>query len=380
MSWNQTRISERLDIKYPIIQGPFGGNISTLDLLVAVSNAGGMGSFGAHMLAPDEIVERVTDAKQRTDKAFNFNLWVSNDGGAVDGRPGDRLSVQDLGRNNADGADVLTNLDPKIFDRGMSLFKPFYDELGIAYPNYPERVIPRFDEQMEAILEVRPPVFSFVFGIPEQKFLKACQQRDITTLGAATTFDEARALAEARVDIVLATGFEAGGHRVSFLKPAQQSLMGTHALVRQINHHLDIPLIAAGGIADARGIAAAQIAGADAVQIGTAFLACRESGASEVHKQALFSERANNTVLSRNYTGRLARFIPDAFIDAIDRSQGLPLSYPLHSFFVAPIKAAAAAAGNAEFSSLYAGQGAPLLQHRDACSLMAALVEELNSN
>lgn len=380
MSWNQTRISERLDIKYPIIQGPFGGNISTLDLLVAVSNAGGMGSFGAHMLAPDEIVERVTDAKQRTDKAFNFNLWVSNDGDTVDGRPGDRLSVQDLGRNNADGADVLTNLDPKIFDRGMSLFKPFYDELGIAYPNYPERIIPRFDEQMEAILEVRPPVFSFVFGIPEQKFLKACQQRDITTLGAATTFDEARALAEAGVDIVLATGFEAGGHRVSFLKPAQQSLMGTHALVRQINHHLDIPLIAAGGIADARGIAAAQIAGADAVQIGTAFLACRESGASEVHKQALFSERANNTVLSRNYTGRLARFIPDAFIDAIDRSQGLPLPYPLHSFFVAPIKAAAAAAGNAEFSSLYAGQGATLLQHRDACSLMAALVEELNSN
>ncbi|MGH1371726.1 MAG: NAD(P)H-dependent flavin oxidoreductase [Cellvibrionaceae bacterium] len=369
MGWNKTPVSERLDIEYPIIQGPFGGNISTLDLLSVVSNAGGMGSFGAHMLAPDEIISRVANAKLRTDKAFNFNLWVSNDGDTVDGRPSDRVSVQD----------VLTNLDPKVFDRGLSLFKPFYDELGIAYPSYPERITPRFDEQMEAILEARPPVFSFVFGIPEKKILDACQQRDITTLGAATTFDEARALAEEGVDIVLATGFEAGGHRVSFLKPAQQSLMSTHALVRQINYRLDIPLIAAGGIADARGIAAAQIAGADAVQIGTAFLACRESGASEVHKQALFSERAHETVLSCNYTGRLARFIPDEFIDAIDRSQDLPLPYPLHSFFVAPIKAAAAVEGNAEFSSLYAGQGAPLLQHRDAGSLMAALVEQLNS-
>lgn len=366
MRWNQTRISERLDIDYPIIQGPFGGNISTLDLLAAVSNAGGMGSFGAHMLAPDEIVERVADAKQRTDRAFNINLWVSDE----------TMSVQDICSHNLSGAD----LDPATFDRGLSLFKPFYDELGIAYPIYPEHIVPRFDEQMDAILEARPPVFSFVFGIPESKILKACKLRDITTLGAATTFDEARALVEAGVDIVLATGFEAGGHRVSFLEPAEQSLVGTHALVRQIHHRLDIPLVAAGGIADARGIAAAQTAGADAVQIGTAFLACRESGASEVHKQALFSERAHNTVLSRNYTGRLARFIPDAFIEAIDRSQDLPLPYPLHSFFVAPIKAAAAAAGNAEFSSLYAGQGAPLLQHRDAGSLMAALIEELNSN
>lgn len=373
MRWNQTRISERLDIEYPIIQGPFGGNISTLDLLTAVSSAGGMGSFGAHMLAADEIIERVADAKRRTDKAFNFNLWVSNEGGSGDG-----VSVQDARSHNADGVDYLTNFDPEIFDRGLSLFKPFYDELGIAYPNYPERIIPHFDEQVEAILEACPPVFSFVFGIPESKILKACQQRGIATLGAATTFDEARALAEAGVDIVLATGFEAGGHRVSFLKPAEQSLVSTHALVRQINHRLDIPLIAAGGIADARGIAAAQIAGADAVQIGTAFLACRESGASELHKQVLFSERAHNTVLSRNYTGRLARFIPDAFIDVIDHSKNLPLPYPLHSFFVAPIKATAAAAGNAEFSSLYAGQGAPLLQHRDAASLMAALVEELN--
>ncbi len=354
MRWNQTRVSERLDIKYPLIQGPFGGNLSTLELLATVSNHGGMGSYGAHMLAPHDIVDLVAAARQRTDKAFNINLWVSD--------------------HDPHGLD----LDPASFDRYLTLFKPFYDQLGIDYPAYPQQISQRFEQQVEAVIEAAPPVFSFVFGIPDKKILQACKQRGIATIGGATTFAEARVIAEAGVDIVLATGFEAGGHRVSFLKPAEQSLVGTHTLVRHIKHRLDIPLIAAGGIADARGIAAAQIAGADAVQMGTAFLACRESGTSDLHKNLLFTDKAHHTVLSRNYTGRLARFIPDEFIEAIDKTQGLPLPFPLHSFFVAPIKAAASAAGNAELSSHYAGQGAPLLKHRDAGTLMKALIAELD--
>ncbi|BFM14776.1 nitronate monooxygenase [Maricurvus nonylphenolicus] len=354
MSWNQTRVSERLNIQYPIIQGPFGGGLSTLELLTIVSNSGGMGSYGAHILAPDDIIALVAAARQRTDKAFNINLWVSD--------------------HDAHGLD----LDPASFERYLKLFKPFYDQLGVEYPDYPQNISQRFEEQVEAVIEAAPPVLSFVFGIPDKKVLQACKQRDIITMGAATTFDEARAITEAGIDIVLATGFEAGGHRVAFLKPAEQSLVGTYTLVRQIDHSLDVPLIAAGGIADARGIAAIQTAGAHAVQMGTAFLACRESGTSDEHKQVLFSDKAHNTVLSRNYTGRLARFIPDEFIEAIDKTEGLPLPFPLHSFFVAPIKAAAKAAGNAGFSSHYAGQGAPLLKHRDADALMSALVEELD--
>lgn len=353
MSWNQTRVSDLLNITYPIIQGPFGGGLSTLELLSTVSNCGGMGSYGAHMLAPDEIMDLVAAARQRTDKAFNINLWVSD--------------------HDPHGLD----LDRASFDRYLELFKPFYDQLGVEYPAYPQQISQRFEQQVEAVIEAAPPVLSFVFGIPDKKILNACKQRDIITIGAATTLDEARAIADAGIDIVLATGFEAGGHRVAFLKPAEQSLVGTHTLVRQIDHSLNVPLIAAGGIADARGIAAIQTAGADAVQMGTAFLACEESGTSDAHKQALFSEKAHHTVLSRNYTGRLARFIPDEFIDAIDKTEGLPLPFPLHSFFVAPLKAVAKEIGNSEFSSHYAGQGSPLLKYRDAQALMKNIIKEL---
>src|SRR6185437_4274579 len=157
----------------------------------------------------------------------------------------------------------------------------------------------------------RPAVFSFSFGIPSQSILDECRRLNIKLVGAATTLDEAQLLQEAKVDAIIAAGFEGGGHRPSFLKPAEDSLTGTFALLQQFKGKIKIPIIAAGGITNGRGIAAALTLGADAIQLGTAFLACEESNATDAHRQLLFSDAAKYTVLSKALTGRLGRMLPN---------------------------------------------------------------------
>ncbi len=178
----------------------------------------------------------------------------------------------------------------------VKILRPFYDELGVQPPVMPPPgKAKNFETQMQALLEVKPALFSFVFGIPSKEILEECRQRGIYTAGAATTVDEAVAIEKAGVDMVVASGFEAGGHRPSFLRSAEDSLVGTIALVPQIVDRVRIPVIAAGGIADGRGVAAALMLGASAVQIGTAFLACDESGASDAHRKLLFQDDAKYT-------------------------------------------------------------------------------------
>ena len=345
-----TTFTRRLGLRHPIIQGPFGGGLSSVDLVVAVAQAGGLGSFGAHHLGPDEIVEVAAAIRARTAGPFNLNLWVSD--------------------HDADG---LTPT-PEQFAQGVARHRPFYDELGIAPPASPPRHYgERFDAQMPAILEARPPVFSFAFGIPPQETLEECRRRSIVSLGAVTTVDEALAMESAGVDAIVATGFEAGGHRVSFLRAAEDSLTGTFALIPQVVDRVKIPVVAAGGIVDARGVAAAFALGAHAVQVGTAFLACEESNASPLHRAALFSERAKTTVLSRAYSGRLARGIRNRFTDVLLSNGTAPLPYPAQNWFTGSFKQAAIAQGRDDFIALWSGQAAPLLRHRTAKALFDEL-------
>ena len=187
--WNQTRVSELLGIRYPIIQGPFGGGLSTIRLTAAVSNAGGMGSFGAHHLSPAQIKETVAAIAARTVKPFAMNLWIP-----LPGEAGLRLTRSGFAAN-------------------VSRLKPYYDGLGLAEPEFRETFDPRFEDQIEAVLDARPPVLSFVFGIPSRDILRALRQRAIKTIGTATTVDEAVALAEVGVDLMVASGSDAGGHR-----------------------------------------------------------------------------------------------------------------------------------------------------------------------
>jgi nitronate monooxygenase len=340
----------RLGIESPIVQGPFGGGLSTVELASAVSRMGGLGSFGAHMLPPERIAGLVGDLRARTSRPFAINLWVSD---------------HDPGGLETDRA---------AFDRAWAFFEPYFAELDLPKPERMERGHPDFETQVDALLEAAPPVFSFVFGIPSPKVLAECRRRDIVTVGAATSIAEAVALEQAGVDLIVATGAEAGGHRPSFLAPAEESLCGTFTLVQLISRRVSVPVIAAGGICDARGIEAALTLGAQAAQIGTAFLACEESGATPLHRALLFGDRTQQTTLTRGFTGRLARGMRNRWTEEVaTRAASLP-PFPITSWFMSTLRAASIAAGSEDFVSLWSGQIAPNLEHRNAAALMRALI------
>jgi nitronate monooxygenase len=339
-------ITSRLGMKYPIIQGPFGGGLSTVKLAVAVTNAGGMGSFGAHLLEPEEIVSTTAAIRAETQGPFVMNLWVDS---------------EDIKSRQADA---------NLFERAAGELAPLYEKHHIKSPSYVLKKPIHFERQVEAILRACPPVFSFVFGIPSPEILNECRKRDIITMGAATTLDEALALEAAGVDIVLATGFEAGGHRPSFLRPAGDSLHGTLALVRQVVEAIKLPVVAAGGIADGQGAVAAMALGACAVQIGTAYLACEESGAHPLHKRQLFDASARHTRLSDRVSGRLARFIATPVLDELEHYPN-HLGYPMQGELTGSLK-------TIENGLFYAGQGAPLLRQHYAADLTRSLAAAIH--
>lgn len=347
-------LTQKLGIRFPIVQGPFGGGLSSIELASTVSGAGGLGSFGAHHLAPDAIRTLVQDIRQATQAAFAINLWVSNRDHHIDG----------ISRSK--------------FDSYLRAFEPYYNKLDIDPPAFTEVFSHDFEKQAEAAIAAEPPALSFVYGVPGRHIIEACRAKGIVTMGTATTVDEALALEAGGVDVIVATGFEAGGHRVSFLKEPENCLTGTLALVPQIVDAVNLPVIAAGGIADIRGVRAALALGAHGVQVGTAFLACRQSGTSDLHRDILMTDQAHHTVLSRAFTGRLARFIENDFIRDVERCEDPPAPFPVQSFFTAPIKSAANTHANGDYASLYAGQGASLLKHTDAADLLLALAADFH--
>jgi nitronate monooxygenase len=353
--WNKTKFTKLLGIDYPIVQGPFGGGLSSVNLTSTVSNAGGLGSFGAQPLSANEIIDTCKEIRKHTDKPFNINLWV----------------------NDRDAR--LADFGDEDYNRLTQLFTPYFKELGLEIPERPTNLGPQFEEQVEAIFEVRPAVFSFVYGIPSVFILEKCKSLGIITIGAATTVDEAVALENAGVDAIVATGFEAGGHRVSFLRSAEDSLTGTFALIPQVADAVKIPIVAAGGIADARGLKAALALGADAVQMGTAFLATVQSNASQDHKDKLFASEAKYTTLTKVFTGRLSRGIKNRLTEELKGNENLLAPYPLQGKFMGLLKAYPAIAdSNPDFKSYWAGQSASLLKYRDAKKIIDNLVAEMD--
>ncbi|MGH6641713.1 MAG: NAD(P)H-dependent flavin oxidoreductase, partial [Bradyrhizobium sp.] len=350
--WNETAATRLLKIRYPIVQGPFGGGLSSIELAAAVSNLGGLGSFGAQIFTPGQIKEIVMRIRERTTAPFAMNLWV----------------------DNADAA--MAQFDAEAFERYIGRLRTHYAALGIEPPKCPDRFGQNYDEQVEALIEAAPPVFSFVFGIPSPQVLQACRSRGILTIGNATTVEEARAIEAAGIDLIVATGAEAGGHRVSFLQPPERSLVGTFSLISQVRDAVRIPVIAAGGIADGRGIAAALTLGADAVQVGTAFLACEESGTSALHRAALFSQAAQDTTLSRVFSGRLARAIRSGYSEEMAAYGDDLAPYPAQNWLTNSLRPEAIKQGRSDLLILYAGQSAALLRHHTAGELFGALVRE----
>lgn len=352
--WYNTKVTTALGIQYPIMQGPFGGSLSSVQLVAAVSNAGGLGGYGAYTLSPNEIFDIDRQLKAATDKPYNINLWV-HDTDTVNGTVSDEQ-----------------------FEQAKKLFKPYFEETGIPFPEKPSPFKTRFENQLQVILDVRPKVFSFMFGVPSADILEQCRRLGIKTVGAATTVDEAIFLENAGVDMIIASGFEAGGHRPSFLASAESSTTGTFVLLQLIREKVKVPIIAAGGIATGKGIAAALTLGADAVQIGTAFLATDESNALPVHRKMLFSDAAKYTTLSRAFTGRLGRGITSRIAkDLLHKEAGF-LPFPLQTTFMSPLRKAALEQEKWDMILFWGGQIAPILKHTKAKELMEALVEEMN--
>ncbi|MGH7913709.1 MAG: NAD(P)H-dependent flavin oxidoreductase [Candidatus Binataceae bacterium] len=337
-----------IGVEHAIILAPMAGGTSTPALVAAVSNAGGLGSLGAGYMTPENIAKAIAEIRERTDKPFAVNLFA----GGYDGT------------GSSDTAAML------------KLIAPWHERLGLPPPADPAGSLPPLDQQIEAVLRWNVPVFSFTFGIPAAAIMRQIKGCGVKLLGTATTVAEARALEQAGVDAVIAQGSEAGAHRGTFMASLEDSLVGTIALVPQMADAVSVPVIASGGIMDGRGIVAAAALGASGVQLGTTFLTCPESGAPPAHKAAIRAARDDGTMLTRAFSGRLARGITNAFAVAMHGHESELLPYPAQNNLTRPMRTAAAARGDGDYLSLWAGQAAPLAREMPAAELVARLLRE----
>jgi nitronate monooxygenase len=338
-----------LGIEHPIIQGPLGGGPSTPELVAAVSNAGGLGSLGAAYLTPDQITDAIRRIRALSTRPFNVNLFAG-------------------GWNTS-----------QAFDAGpmVALLTDIHEKLALPPPVAPTPSPDPFPAQFEAVLDARPPIFSFTFGIPDRDAMSRLKARGIVVLGTATTVEEARQLEQAGVDAIVAQGSEAGAHRGTFADSFESSMIPALDLVRATAGAANLPVIATGGLMDGRDIVSALDAGASAVQLGTAFLPCPESGASEAYKRAILAAKQDTTVVTRAFSGRPARGLRNVFIEQVDGRQILILPYPLQNALTRPMRTAAAQRGEPDYLSLWAGQGVARARALPAADLIARLLEEM---
>ncbi|GAA3214590.1 NAD(P)H-dependent flavin oxidoreductase [Microbacterium terregens] len=340
------RLRDLLGIDEPIVLGPFGG-ASSVELTALVSERGGLGSFGLYGYSPERIHEVIGSLRSATDRPFAVNLWLPT---------GDEVTPGDL--------DLQPYLDA---------VAPLYAEVGVRPPTPPAVFLPSFDEQFDAVLDAAPAVVSFVYGVPAPDVIDRAHRRGLRVLATATTVAEARALHEAGVDAIVASGMEAAGHRVSFLRPAEQSLVGLFSLLPQVVDAVSVPVIAAGGIADRRGVSAAFALGASGVQVGTAFLRARQSAVPESHRTAICDADDTSTVLTRAMSGRLARGIPNRAMREIETS-GPVAPFPAQNWLTGAFRVEAAKQGRGDLLSLWAGQSAALATREDAGEVFAELL------
>lgn len=347
--WPDNRIRDLFHIELPILQAPMAGSSGSA-LAVAVAEAGGLGSIPCGMLGPEQIRNEVGIFRQRTASPINLNFMCH-------ARP-----VPDPARQAA----------------WRERLKPYYAELGIdpgAAP--PGGGRNPFDEETCALVEeLKPEVVSFHFGLPERALMDRVHATGATIIASATTVAEARQLETEGCDAIIAQGAEAGGHRGIFLEEDVASQPGTLALVPQVADAVSVPVIAAGGIADGRGIAACFMLGAAGVQIGTAYLACPEALTSRVHRAALAEARDDSTVLTNVITGRPARGIRNRLVDEQGPLNPQAPAFPLATPATMPLKAKAEEAGSGDFSPLWAGQAAALATPMPAGELTAKIMRD----
>jgi nitronate monooxygenase len=344
----QTALTQLTGIEFPLIQAPMGGGASTPAMIAAVCNAGGLGSLAAAYLSPDAMRQQASEVRANTGKPFNINLFVT----------------------------VPPTPDAAQIARAMQLLQPIKDELGMPATPVPDKFGEDFQAQFDTLVQLKPAIASFTFGVLDPARVGALKRHGIVVIGTATTANEARAWADAGADMVCAQGSEAGAHRGTFLGSFEAALIGSMALVPQIVDAVSIPVVAAGGIMDGRGIAASLMLGACGAQMGTAFLTCPESGISTAWKEALHGARDDQTLVTRVFSGRYARALINDFTNRLGPVEAELPPFPIQNTLTVGIRQAAGKANRPGFQSLFAGQAASMCRSLPAAELVAALMKE----
>jgi nitronate monooxygenase len=353
--WPNRRLLDLLQIEIPIIQAPMAGSV-TSDMTVAVAEAGGLGSLPCTFLDHEAIRAEVSSIRARTARPVNLNFFCHQP----------------------------PRFDPDQQAAWRERLADYYSELGLGPDDEPTPLSPdhpnfadSFDSATcDLLVELAPAVVSFHFGLPDQRYVDRLRAAGARILSSATTVEEARWLEAHGCDAIIAQGSEAGGHRGMFLTDNAATQVGTMALVPQIVDAVTVPVIAAGGIADGRGIAAAFALGASGVQIGTGYLGCPEASVSPLHLDALRQARVDQTAITNVLTGRPARAIVNRLIRETGPISNLAPAFPLAGAVTAPLRDRAEAAGSSDFTSLYAGQAAALGRSLPAGEMTRRLATE----
>ena len=345
--WPNRRLCELIGIEHPIIQAPMAGS-ATPELAAAVSNAGGLGSLACAEVSADQLEASVKSLRELTNRPFNLNFFV---------HPEPAVTLAD-------------------FERARERLAPYYQALSLAPPMTLPSFKPGFDDtKLQLVLELRPHVISFHFGLPRPDTVSRLKKAGIVVLSTATTVAEALFLASSNVDAIIAQGNEAGGHRGSHQPRESWDGVGLMSLLPQIADAVEQPVIAAGGIADGRGIAAAFALGASGVQMGTAFLSCPEAGTDLVRRAMLRTSKDTDTMMTNAFSGRAARAVRNRFaLEMLQQREPL-LAFPLLYSLTDPLGVADESCQDFRFH-LY-GQSAALCREIPAAELVNQLVGEI---
>lgn len=343
-------LQERLGIEHPIFQAPMAGAQDSR-MAIAVAAVGGLGALPCAMLTPEAMTAELSAIRAATSAPINVNFF----------------------------AHTPIQPDPGVMERWQEALEPYFRELGLPTDDSPVGPGRRpFDaDACDALEPFRPEVVSFHFGLPSRQLVERIRSWGSLVIASATTVAEARWLAEHGADAIIAQGWEAGGHRGHFLSGDLAIQMGTFALVPQVSAAVDLPVIAAGGIADTTSVAAAQALGASAVQVGTALLCCPESMISDLHRQALMSKAALHTAVTNLYTGRPARGIVTRLMRELGPISHQAPPFPLATSAITVLRRAAESRGNNDFSPLWCGQNASGCREVPAGEVITALARDL---
>jgi nitronate monooxygenase len=350
--WPNDRFIKLCGIQLPIIQAPMGG-FALSEMVGEVSQAGGLGSLGCALLSVEHARKEFEAIRRKTSRPINANFFCHKP--PRDDRAREMNWRRHLG--------------------------PYYTQLQAESNASPISAPAPFSEEMcDLVTEIRPEIVSFHFGLPDKNLLLRVKSTGAKVLSSATSVDEARWLEDQGCDAIIAQGFEAGGHRGMFLTEDVSMQVGTMALVPQVVDAVKVPVIAAGGIGDARGIVAAFALGAAAAQIGTAYLYCPEAQISPLYRQALKGTRDNQTAITNVFTGRPARAIVNRFMREVGPMSDVAPEFPLAAATLAPLRAKSETAGSADFTPLWSGQAAPLGRELPAAELTKTLATEALAN